>query len=133
MRVRCYTAHRKMQSFIGQLPGGGKLPMGIVLTILQAAVLGVGVFAMFKTMSLWGPWVAGFGPLGYLGGLAGLPGGLAVALRKPKVGGRWVWQAALGLLALVAHQVRDRSEGRRGGRGFRPGRRVWVSEWVSAE
>jgi hypothetical protein len=127
-RHRCYTAHRKMQSFIGRVPGGGKLPLGLVLTLLQAGVLGVGIFVMFKTLSWWGPIAGNFGAPGYLVGIFGLPGVIAALLRKPKVGGRWVWQAGFGLMALAAHQVRDRSESRRGGRGVRVGRRVWVTD-----
>jgi xanthosine utilization system XapX-like protein len=124
IQLRCYTEHRKLQTFIGKVHGTA-LPF--VLTLLQAGVLAGGIFAMYRTLSWWGPILGRYGALGYLFGMIGVPAIAAFLLRKPKVGGRWIWQAALGGLSFLSHQIRDAAEERREVRAVAVGRKVWVT------
>jgi hypothetical protein len=127
---RCYSNARYMQNLIGRWPGGGQLPFGMVITLLQLCV-GLGAFlALWKTM----PWWKGIdqaligGPIGYLVVMFGIPFALGVLLRKPRKEGRWIWQYGRGIHCYLRRRTSQAStesnEGR--GRGQVAGRRIPV-------
>ncbi|MFJ5680303.1 hypothetical protein [Streptomyces sp. NPDC093097] len=112
---RCFTKARRHQNVVGRWPGGGRIPGG-PYTWPQIVVAVAALGLLVVTRAVW----AHHG-LVDLVPLVGVPGALALAVRRISVDGRNPFAVAAGVLGLAVSGGRGRIEGRpvRAGRGGR--------------
>ncbi|MFF0629769.1 hypothetical protein [Streptomyces sp. NPDC004296] len=110
---RCYTKARRHQNVVGRWPGGGRIPGG-PYTWPQIVVAVAALGLLVVTRGVW----AHHG-LVDLVPLVGVPGALALGVRRISVDGRTPFAVAGGALGLAISGGRGRIEGRpvRTGRG----------------
>ncbi|MFE4019282.1 hypothetical protein ACFXPZ_17995 [Streptomyces sp. NPDC059101] len=103
---RCYTRARRHQNVVGRWPGGGRIPGG-PYTWPQIVVAVAALGLLVATRSVW----AHHG-LVDLVPLIGVPGALALGVRRISVDGRNPFAVAASALGLAVVGGRGRIEGR---------------------
>lgn len=127
LRCASYTHARRHPMVLGRIAGWTP---PFQLSVTQLAVLVVSFLTLVRLWSLWSPLLPH--PIAVLAASpAGVPAGLAWAVRRVRVEGRSVARTGLGRLMLWSMPTTGQVAGRpyRDGRAWHPGaRRVYVAE-----